>query len=123
MYINQKAYIEKILERFGMTDCKPSPTPMEFNCKLTKPDNLDKSQMQMYPYQSLIGVLMYLVVSTRPDIAYTVNYFSQFNTNYSIDHWKTAKRVLRYLKDTIECGVMYEKTGLPLFGVVDADWE
>lgn len=122
VYLNQKKYVEEILERFNMSECKATSTPLDTNCKLAKPEKENKETMRQYPYQSLIGALLYLAVSTRPDIAYTVNYLSQFNTNYDVEHWKAAKRVLRYLKGTNEYGLMYERTQLPLFGVVDADW-
>ncbi|KMQ81635.1 retrovirus-related pol polyprotein from transposon tnt 1-94, partial [Lasius niger] len=47
---------------------------------------------------------------------------SQFNTNYSTEHWIAAKRILRFLKGTADYGLMYRKSGMPLYGVVDADW-
>lgn len=122
VYLNQSLYLEKVLKRFGMSECKPIQTPMDVNVKLQKPDCVNENVMNQYPYQSLIGALMYLSVTTRPDIAYSVNFLSQFNTNFNIEHWKAAKRVLRYLKGTSECGLMYERTEIPLFGVVDADW-
>ncbi|XP_068993260.1 uncharacterized protein [Neodiprion pinetum] len=78
--------------------------------------------MNKYPYQSLIGALLYLAITTGPDIAYAVNFLSQFNTNYNVDHWKAAKRVLRYLKGTIDYGLKIEQTGLASFAVVDANW-
>ena len=120
--LRQTQYVNKLLMRFNMSECKPVLTPMEINCKLSKPEYVNTKEMEIYPYQRLIGALLYLSVSTRPDIAYTVNYLSQFNSNYNSDHWKAAKRVLRYLKGTSDYGIEYEKTGLPLFGVVDADW-
>ena len=122
VYLNQSVYLKKVLERFGMNECKPTMTPMDVNVKLVKPECVKNKVMNQYPYQSLIGALMYLAVTTRPDIAYAVNYLSQFNTNYDVQHWKAAKRVLRYLKGTSDYGLVYERTGLPLFGVVDADW-
>ena len=120
--LKQKHYIEAILERYGMEECKPVSTPIESNCKLSTPENANESEMRKYPYKNLVGALMYLAVTTRPDIAYPVNHLSQFNSDYSIEHWTALKRVLRYLRGTTEYGLMYEKTGLPLFGVVDADW-
>lgn len=122
VYLSQKSYTDKVLERFGMTECKPAVTPIDVNVKLEKPECIRNDVMEQYPYQSLIGALMHLAVSTRPDIAYAVNFLSQFNTNYDIAHWKAAKRVLRYLRGTSDYGLVYERTGLPLFGVVDADW-
>ncbi|XP_059223086.1 uncharacterized protein LOC131996904 [Stomoxys calcitrans] len=120
--INQKEYIESVLKRFDMQNCKPTTTPMELQIKLEKPSKPDPEVMQKYPYQSLIGALMYLVVNTRPDIAYPVNFLSQFNSNYNAKHWQAAKRILRYLKGTINQGLQYKKSNVPLYGVVDADW-
>ncbi|XP_073814329.1 uncharacterized protein [Musca autumnalis] len=58
----------------------------------------------------------------RPDIAYAVNFMSQFNSNYTEEHWKAVKRILRYLKGTLDYGLLFKKTNENLFGVVDADW-
>lgn len=74
-------------------------------------------------YQQLIGSLMYLSVTTRPDIAYAVSYLSQFNLKHSNEHWQAAKRVFRYLKGTSDFGLIYSKTdNCKLVGYVDADW-
>lgn len=120
--ITQANYVMSILERFNMKDCKPAKTPIDTNVRLCKPIEPDESVMKLYPYQSLIGALMFLAVSTRPDIAYSVNFLSQFNVNYASEHWTVAKRILRYLKGTVNYGLMYQKSGELLFGVVDADW-
>lgn len=118
----QKTFIKKILEKFGMENCKPIRTPLDANEKLISPRSLNKEEMEKYPYQSLIGSLMYLSVSTRPDIAYTVSMLSQFNQNYSMEHWKAAKRVLRYLKGTADSSLVFQRTGENLVGFADADW-
>ncbi|XP_039305154.1 secreted RxLR effector protein 161-like [Solenopsis invicta] len=65
---------------------------------------------------------MYLAVCTRPDIAYAVNYLSQYNNCFQKEHWIAAKRILRYLKGTSNHGLTYQKTGRPLSSYVDADW-
>jgi len=53
---------------------------------------------------------MYLAMFTRPDIMYAVNFIqSQFNTNYSTEHWVAAKSILRYLRGTEDYGLMYRK--------------
>ncbi|XP_033212120.1 secreted RxLR effector protein 161-like [Belonocnema kinseyi] len=79
-------------------------------------------EMSRVPYQSLIGFLMYLAFSTRPDIAYAVSSLSQFNQNPGKAYWLSAKRVLRYLKGTRNCGLNFRRKGDELFGYVDADW-
>ena len=72
--------------------------------------------------QSLIGELMYLAISTRPDILHSVNKLAQCNTNPAIDHESDAKHILRYLSKTINFKLHYEEDDLPIYGYVDADW-
>lgn len=55
-------------------------------------------------YRSVLGKLQYLSF-TRPDITYSVNKLTQFNTSPSVLHWKAVKRILRYLKETIQYGI------------------
>lgn len=116
--IDQKHYIEQLLKKFEMSDCNTAETPIE--CKL----NVEKSSIcdNRLPYQKLIGSLMYLAVLTRPDIAYSVSYLSQFNNSYSTVHWNYAKRVLKYLSKTKDHCLRYSKGKTELEGFVDADW-
>uniref|UniRef100_A0A5S6R2R3 Reverse transcriptase Ty1/copia-type domain-containing protein n=1 Tax=Trichuris muris TaxID=70415 RepID=A0A5S6R2R3_TRIMR len=102
--MSQRPYVMELLKRFGMLDCKPAPTPMTPSVKLAKPIKVNEEEMANFPYQMLVGSMMYLAVATRPDIAYAVSFLSQFNTCYTVEHWKAAKRVLRYLKGTMDLG-------------------
>ena len=81
--INQKDYLIKLLKEFNLLDCHPSKTPIEAKLKLDKSSNLNES----IPYQRLIGSLMYLAVHTRPDIAFSVSFLSQFNTRCNQMHF------------------------------------
>lgn len=68
---------------------------------------------------------MYPAVLTRPDIAYSVSYLSQFNNCHGDTHWKYAKRVFRYLKGTKHLCMRFVKEtsdSTKLQGYVDADW-
>ncbi|KAI0993873.1 hypothetical protein K3495_g14311 [Podosphaera aphanis] len=97
--LNQKAYINKILERFGMLDCHPVGTPLEPGIQLRKgqPEEILEDPTI---YQSIIGSLMYACTGTRPDLAHTVTLLSQFSSCPSQIHLAAANRVLRYLKGT-----------------------
>ena len=119
MEISQKMYIQDILKRFGMEDCKPVTTPLDVGMKFQKPE---KCSNENNPYRELLGALMYLAVGIRPDIAYGVNYLSQFNTCHQKEHWTVAKIILRYLRGTSDLGLTFENTEKPLKGFVDADW-
>lgn len=120
MKLSQPCYINAVLKRFGMQDCKPARTPMETNLQLEKSleaQHLDK------PFRELIGCLTYLVVTSRPDLSAAVSFFSQFQCNPSEQHWGHAKRMLRYLKGTANFGLVYAKseTGRQIVGYADAN--
>ena len=66
--ISQKAYLENVLKRFGMFDCKPISTPMEANKKFNKlPD--DQEPVDVQRNQAAIGSLTYASIATKPDIS------------------------------------------------------
>lgn len=71
--ISQRRYLLDILIRFNMSDCKPSSVPKENRLRLEKGE---ESQRTLKPYRELIGCLMYVVLTTRPDLSATVDYFS-----------------------------------------------
>ncbi|XP_072762590.1 uncharacterized protein [Anoplolepis gracilipes] len=104
-----------------MIDAKPVNTPMEPNLKLTMQGENQENKDNV-PYRELIGCLMYLAVTTRPDIAYAISFLSQFNNGYGSEHWTAVKRVLRYLKASVNRSPIYKLNQDNLKGYVDADW-
>ena len=82
--MTQRKYVEDTLIRFGMKDYKPINTPLDGNQKMKLP-KADVELSEIYPYQNLIGCLMYFAVSTRPDIAYAVSALSQFNVRHDVN--------------------------------------
>lgn len=117
--LDQESYIDTLLQKFNMTDCKTYDTPMETKLNV----NMDQKLNDQVPFQQLIGSLMYLSVLTRPDITYSVSYLSQFNNCHTDEHWHYAKRVLKYLKKTKSFGIKYCKNGnSEIKGFADADW-
>lgn len=119
--LSQKNYINLLLKKFNMLDTKTFKTPMEVKLNLDNNETSDSIRAQ-YPYQKLIGCLMYLSILTRPDISYSVSYLSQFNNSYNETHWKYAKRVLKYLKATENYCLRYTGDNSDLQGFADADW-
>ena len=106
MTLDQEFYVENMLKRFGMQDCKPVTTPMvtESKKKIIKEEKEEKeeekNQIETTRYQSAIGSLIYLSVATRPDIAYAVNQAAQAMKDPSEEDWIRVKRIFRYLKGT-----------------------
>lgn len=117
--LDQEQYIDELLIKFNMLNCKEAGTPMESKLNIDKNDNVNDDSI---PYQQLIGSLMYLSVLTRPDIAFSVSFLSQFNACHTSTHWSHAKRILRYLKRTKNYCIRYVKGNCELLGFADADW-
>lgn len=123
--IDQSHYVKQVIERFGMNGCKPVATPSDVNQKLSVTMwSEENSLVGKVPYQELIGSLLYLSGATRPDIAYAVNELSRFNNNHAEVHWTALKRVLRYLKGTIDAKIRYDRSSGSgeMLAFSDADW-
>ncbi|RVW97188.1 Retrovirus-related Pol polyprotein from transposon TNT 1-94 [Vitis vinifera] len=86
--LSQKAYINKVLSRFGMSNCAPGDTPVakddKFSLHQCPKNELEKKDMERFPYASAVGSLMYAQVCTRPDIAYIVGMLGRYLSNPEI---------------------------------------
>ena len=118
--IVQEKYLEDLLKRFQMNNCKLVSTPMAFNEKLHSDDGVEKVDARNY--QSLVGSLIYLT-NTRPNIVQPVNLISRFMNEPSKIHLTTTKRILHYLNGTKKLGIKYVKEkDSKLVGYTDSDW-
>lgn len=101
--ICQTHYTEKVLERFGMSNCKAVATP------ILKDNDTEKSVPNtIFPYREAVGALMYLMCGTRPDIAHAVGVVSRSLENPAKRDVIKVKRILRYLRGTTDYGINYE---------------
>jgi len=85
----QKGYLDDILRHFGMFESKPIGTPLDPGTKLRRNRDFDTRSGTLL-YRKLVGAMIYLVMSTRPDIAHAVSYLSQYNDCYDSTHWSGA---------------------------------
>ena len=94
-----------------MKDCSPSVAPIMKSDKLSLnqclKNDLENESMKNIPYASAVGSLMYAKVCTRPDIAYAVRVLGRYQSNPGMDHWRAAKKVMRYLQGTKDYMLMY----------------
>lgn len=104
LFVSQSKYVKELFQKPGIENCKPALT-------LSKP----YTQLLMFEgeplfdlsfYRSLARVLRYLTF-TRLDLAHSFNIMCQYMTNPTDTHMFLDKRILRYLKRTIECGITY----------------
>lgn len=67
---------------------------------------------------------MYVMLASRPDLSFGINYLSRFQNCAAEMHWTCLKRILRYLRGTTDCELTYtqNKDAEPLIGYADADW-
>lgn len=101
--ITQKKYIENLLKKLKMENCKAVSTPGP-----TFDLSVGNNSPCKAPYRETIGSLLFLASVARPDIAFTVNQLSRYNENPNNDHWEGVKRLLRYLQGTKEYGLTFE---------------
>ena len=90
-----------------MAECKSCMTPIDERLKLTKASTMVKVDATLY--RSIVGGLHYLV-HTRSDIAFAVGYISRFMEDPREDHWATVKRLLHYVKGTMDQMIVFPKT-------------
>lgn len=103
-----------------MSNCASAPTPMVLGTQLQE-ELVDKASPEVIQeYQSMVRSIMYPMIQTRPDICYAVTILSRYNHNPNAKHIAAVKRVLRYLKGTLDYGITYG-TANGLEGYTDAD--
>ncbi|PPR03037.1 hypothetical protein CVT24_012297 [Panaeolus cyanescens] len=122
----QEAYINQIVERFGLADAHDISTPLEPGIDLcpqsphVSPTILSPAEKKLY--REIIGSLMYLSVMTRPDITYAVSTLSQYLETPHTTHLIAAKRVIRYLKGTKALRLVLGGTEFSVVGYSDANF-
>jgi hypothetical protein len=120
VFLGQGKYAVKILQKFGMMDCKSMDTPMTTDIRKVRDSDSDPIDPSLY--RQLIGSLMYLV-NTRLNICFVVNTLSQFQVEPRHEHWIAAKHVLRYICGTLNYGSRYTSSSdIQLHGFTDSDW-
>ena len=90
-----------------MSKCNPIDTPVRPDAKLIPMKGEEK--VDIHQYQSAIGSLIYLSTKTRPDISFAVHQVSLHCHNSSKTHWTAVKLIIRYLKVTLNYGILYQQ--------------
>ena len=119
LFLSQRQYMIDILDRAGMSNCKPSSTPVDTNPKLPAdgPPVSDPTD-----FRSLAGALQYLTF-TRPDISYAVQQICLHMHDPREPHLAALKRILRYISGTLHLGLLIRPSShTELIVYSDADW-
>lgn len=121
--LDQSTYASELLETTGMSNCKGASTPLDPGMRYVQAseDNM-LSAAEALKYRQAVGGLLYLSGGTRPDLAFATTYMSQFNNRPSKEHWTGVQHILRYLKQTKNTKLIFQKTGKSLEVFCDSDW-
>ncbi|XP_050134493.1 uncharacterized mitochondrial protein AtMg00810-like [Malus sylvestris] len=124
LVLSQAKYVKDLLTKTAMLDSKPCSTPCLPYNRLVLDDGKPYNNPALY--RSVVGALQYLTF-TRPDIAFAVHQVCQFMQRPMESHFSVVKRILRYLKGTLNLGIHYVRGGLEvnsdtIRAFSDADW-
>jgi hypothetical protein len=119
IHISQTRYVKDILAGFGFTNSRPISTPIASNFKLPR---LDAPAVNVRDYQSRIGSIMYAMLGTCPDIAYSVGALSQYSANPGKEHLAAINRVFRYLNHSLKLVYNGKTREDDSTGYSDSDW-
>lgn len=120
LFLSHKKYTDEIVERVGMSSCKPCPTLVGTKPKLSAKSTTPYKDSSLY--RNLARALQYLTF-TRPDISYAVEQICLFMHNPMDDHMQALKRILHYVQGTRQYGLhLYPSSIASLISYTDADW-
>ncbi|KAJ9563184.1 hypothetical protein OSB04_008344 [Centaurea solstitialis] len=127
--LSQSTYIDKVLKRFRMDESKKGFIPMQHGIVLSKTQcpvsSEDQDRMKSVPYASAIGSIMYAMLCTRPDVAYSVSVTSRYQQNPGEPHWVAVKNILKYLRRTKEMFLVFggSEDEISVTGYSDASFQ
>jgi Reverse transcriptase (RNA-dependent DNA polymerase) len=120
LLLTQTKYIYSILDRANMLGAKPINTPMATSAPLSKFNGEVFQDPSLY--RSVVGALQYATI-TRSEISFAVNRVSQFMHAPTTEHWGAVKRILRYLKGSLNHGLHLQPSDhLAIHAFIDSDW-
>lgn len=118
---HNEAMIEKMLDYFNMSDCKPASTPLTPSLDFMSGSSSELTDHT--PYRQLVGTLMGFANTVQPEICYAVNYLAPYMDKSNSALWMACKHVLRNLRGTPSLGLLY-KLGdeMKLQAYSDSEW-
>jgi histone deacetylase 1/2 len=122
LILTQEKYASDLLQKVVMLSCKGAPTPLSSSESLSLMDGEPLGVEDSTRYRSIVGALQYLTL-TRPDLSFSVNKVCQYLHAPTTSHWTAIKRILQYVKDTINVGTTFQQSSSTrLSAFSDADW-
>ena len=119
--MTQPGLIKKVIEATGMELCSANKTPTSQTALGSDPEG--PPIKEAWKYSSVVGMLLYLSMNTRPDIPFAVSQVAQFTSNPKQSHASAVKMIIRYLSATSDKGIIFTPTtDFKVDCYVDADF-
>ena len=108
LYLSQKIYIEKIIERFDMSICKTFAISLKTSTKLKFDAKYKITIKKIKIYQAIVEYLIYLVFQTKFNIVFAIQKLTRFNLNSTKIAHETTKKLFRYLQNIKNLNITYK---------------
>lgn len=105
--LSEERYTKKILERFGILECHPTTCPVTSNAIL----EVHQGPATNFLYSQAVGLVMYLAMGTRPNMAFNIGLVLRFASNLREVHIKAIKRILPYLLGMTNIDLIFGGSG------------
>jgi hypothetical protein len=126
IHMHLNSYIEKSLDRFGLSCCAPAPPPEATDDSKTPHDEALLLRADEQKYQEITGVIMWAMTTCRPDLAHAANMLARRMSAPRACNLSAAQLVLRYLRRTAHTGIFFPHAPHPshphLAAYADSDW-
>ena len=118
-------YIDTILKWFSMKNFKKGYLLIGHEIFLSKKDCpiTPQERERIISYASTVDSIMYAMICTRSDVAYSLGVVSRYQSDPGKNHWKVAKIILKYLRNTKNPWLVYGESDLKLMGYIDFNFQ
>ncbi|KAK2072218.1 hypothetical protein P8C59_006589 [Phyllachora maydis] len=116
LWLNQSQYVEEAVSRFNLADSKPISIPLQpgLVSQLQLEEDIAShlcSSTEIKLYQSLVGTAIYIMLLTRVDISFTVQWLSRSLNRPTKSHLNAAKNLFKYLNSTKDYSICFSCNG------------
>ena len=120
IFLSQEDMIDKLVESFYLENAKSSWVPLPHGVSEYKESD---QPFDTKIYRRAIGMLNWLAVSSRPDIAFAVSMLGTYQAKPTVPLWDNVKQVIKYLATTRDFGILLRNDSIPKLSVyVDASF-
>lgn len=111
LWLNQKSYVENVLDMFDMSNSNAVSTPLVNHFKLSLDQcpktDVEVEYMSKVPYANDVDCLRYVMVCTKPDLTQAISQVCKFMCKPRNRHWEVVKWIFMYLKGAMDHGIMF----------------